>query len=233
MTSLGLHGFLGYYIECSIASGGGASSPLKGHNATWQPLVELAIIAGWVFVSSHVSSLVGERERQDGELVVMFASVMLSVMLLLSRRQRSSFCCHVDSGAERFVMPFAFVFAFWFWTLCMRFTNFLFFLLFLTLFLQNACKMLARPLQKAHCYQFILYIFINHFACLYFFASTIFSYTLCMWFVNFLFFPLFLALSLQSACKMLARLAHFACDLPTFFSSFYSSHCFCKVHGKC
>ena len=57
-------------------------------------------------------------------------------------------------------------------TLCMRFTNFLFFLFFLTLFLQSACKMLARPLQKVYYYSFYIIFFIHHFACLYFFAST-------------------------------------------------------------
>ena len=68
---------------------------------------------------------------------------------------------------------------------------------FLAKCMQNASASIAESALL-----FILYIFIHHFACLYFFAST-----------NFL--------------------THFACDLPTFFSFFYSTHFSCKVHAKC
>ena len=73
MTSLGLHGFLGYYIECSIASGGGASSPLKGHNATWQPLVELAIKFSFSWVLVKLEPKVGS---------VIFKKLILIISLI-------------------------------------------------------------------------------------------------------------------------------------------------------
>ena len=99
----------------------------------------------------------------------------------------------------------------------------------------HTCKMLALPLQKTHYYQFILYIFINHFACLYFFSSTNFSCALCMWFVNFLFFPLFrtfLAKCMQNASAPYTLYMWFA----NFLFFLLLLQCFCIPHtflAKC
>ena len=99
---------------------------------------------------------------------------------------------------------------------------------FLAKYMQNASASIAESALLFVIY-FYAYTILHVYTSL---LLQIFLHTLhAIYQLSFLF--LFHTLFLQSACKMLSRLAHFAYDLPTFSSSFSSSHFSCKVHAEC